>query len=314
LIDRLFSSIRGRPHVVFVLGKGGVGKTTLSMLTGISLSKYRKVLLVSLDPAKHLAKYVGSEIVEGVVAAGENLVIRQVDLESEIRKYTERYAQWINDLMPSLKVFNIESAADVVRYSPGVEEEVFLNVIRDLYRVSQYDFVIIDTPPTGVSLRTLYLPAVYGVWVDKLVEVREKIVSMRYSIARTLGKEREMRDRVLERLYELRDSYRDLYSRLRDPEHTSYVVVATPEPLPVYELKESVRFIQEKLGSSPRALVLNRYLPKDTARELGVLDSQEQFVEELRRLGFPLLIVEYLGRPTSSMHDVCRLLERVRAA
>lgn len=132
------------------------------MLTGISLSKYRKVLLVSLDPAKHLAKYVGSEIVEGVVAAGENLVIRQVDLESEIWKYTGRYAQWINDLMPSLKVFNIESSADVVRYSPGVEE-VFLNVIRDLYSVSQYDFVIIDTPPTGVSLRTLYLPAVYGV-------------------------------------------------------------------------------------------------------------------------------------------------------
>ncbi len=214
--------------------------------------------------------------------------------------------------MPSLKVLNIESAVDVVRYFPGVEEEVFLNVIGGLYRVDNYDFIVVDTPPTGVSLRTLYLPAVYGVWVDKLVEVRERIVSLRYSIARALGREAEVRDKVLEKLYELRDSYRELYENLRDGNRTSYVFVATPEPLPIYELKESTNFIREKLGVLPRVLVLNRYLPEDSARELGVLEAQRRFVEELKGLMLPLVIVEYLGRPTSSMRDIYELMGKVR--
>lgn len=242
----------------------------------------------------------------------EGLEVKQLDLELEVRRYTERYAQWVNDLMPSLKVFNIESAVDVVRYFPGVEEEVFLNVIGNLYRVDNYDFIVVDTPPTGVSLRTLYLPAVYGVWVDKLVEVRERIVSLRYSIAKALGREAEVRDKVLEKLYELRDSYRELYENLRDNNRTSYVLVATPEPLPIYELKESTNFIREKLGLLPRVLVLNRYLPEDVAREMGVLEAQRRFVEELKELMLPLIIVEYLGRPTSSMGDIYELMSRVR--
>ncbi|MEM2158103.1 MAG: ArsA-related P-loop ATPase [Sulfolobales archaeon] len=46
-------------HVVLVIGKGGVGKTTVSILLSLVLSNLGDTLLYSLDPAKHLIKYLG---------------------------------------------------------------------------------------------------------------------------------------------------------------------------------------------------------------------------------------------------------------
>ncbi len=314
MIGELIKRGARRPNVVVVLGKGGVGKTTVSMLIGLSLSRGNRVLLVSLDPAKHLAEYVGPEVLRGGVSVGEGLTIRQVDVESEVRKYAEKYAQWVSDIMPSLKVFNVESAVDAIKYSPGVEEEVFLNVLSGLYKAGDYDYVVVDTPPTGIALRTLNLPALYSTWLDKLIEVRERIVALRYSIARALGRAHELKDRVLEKLYELRHAYGELYEELKSPEQTSYVLVATPEPLPVYELRESARFLKERLGNAPKLLVLNKYLPEGLAREMGVLETQERYLSELKSMGAPVMVVEYLGRPTRSIRDVYELAERARVA
>lgn len=311
MIRELFKSTR-KPHVIIVLGKGGVGKTTTALLLGSELSDASRVLVVSLDPAKHLAKYVGDGILRGEVELKSNLVVKQVDLELELKKYVEKHASWIEELLPSLRVFNIESAVDAIKYSPGIEEEVFLNVVSGLYESAGADYVVVDTPPTGVALRTLYLPALYMIWLDKLIEVRERIVALRYSISRALGRAHEIRDAALEKLYELKKKYSDLWSSLRDKNSTSYVLVCTPEPLPVYELSEAARFLREKIGVKPSLVVVNKYLPKHIASEMGVLEAQEEYVEELKAHGAPLLVVEYLGRPTKSFEDIAELKEKLR--
>lgn len=182
------------------------------------------------------------------------------------------------------------------------------------YSSKSYDFIVIDTPPTGVSLRTLYLPVIYGVWVNKLIEIRERIVSLRYSITRALCRQAEVRDRVLDKLHEIKREYQGLYSNLRDNTRTSYILVTTPEPLPVYELKESLRFLKERLNSNPRLLVLNRYLPENVAARLGILETQRRYIEELKGLNLPLIIIEYLGRPTSTLRDIYELMSKVRSA
>ncbi|QOR94684.1 ArsA family ATPase [Thermosphaera chiliense] len=295
------------PHVVVVIGKGGVGKTTVSLLLGAALARLGRTLVLSLDPAKHLAKYIGEEVVDREHVLGENLAVRQLDVEKEVARQADQYSSMLKYLLPSLTVLNVDSVVDVVKYMPGVEEEVFLRVLDSVYSSRDYSFIVVDTPPTGVTLRTLYLPLLYMVWLDKLIKVRERIVSLRYVIARTTGREAEARDKALSILLEMKQRYSNLMDVLKNPARTSYVVVATPEPLPVYEMEETVSFLEKRLGAPAKALVLNKILPAEMARRMGVEQQQKAFIEKLSSIKKPLVLINYLGKPTESFEDVKKL-------
>jgi len=298
------------PHVVLVLGKGGVGKTTISIALARSLSRLGRTLLLSLDPARHLAKYLGVAG-EDPAEVSEGLYVQQISVEREVEAVTSKYAELLRELMPSLSVYNLDSVTDVVRYTPGVEEEVFLRALSRVFR-SSYSYVVVDTPPTGVTLRTLALPNLYLAWLDKLIEIRERIVSLRYVIARTLRREVELRDKALERLYEMRKEFQQLRDLLASHERTSYAIVATPEPLPMYELRESFSFLTQRIRNKPKLLVLNKVLPDSVARELGVLEFQRSSLEELASYGVRYAVVEHLGRATESLADIEELEGRIK--
>ncbi|MCS7099562.1 MAG: ArsA-related P-loop ATPase [Sulfolobales archaeon] len=298
------------PHLVMVIGKGGVGKTTVAILIALELSRKGKTLLLSLDPARHIVKYLGLsredlEEIEGGVH------VKYVSVEKEVEKITSKYADLIRYLMPSLSVLNLDSVVDVVKYSPGVEEEVLLRKLEEALG-SSYHYVVVDTPPTGVTIRTLILPRLYLMWLDRLIEIRERIVSLRYVIARTTGRKVDVRDRALLKLYEMRSEFKNLDSALSSESRSSYVIVATPEPLPMYELRETYEFLKKKLGVEPSLLVLNKVLPEELAAKLGVLDMQRSYLEELKSFGVSCAVIEHLGRPTESIHDIKALRGRVR--
>lgn len=292
------------PHMVLVIGKGGVGKTTISMYIARELSKRGRTLLMSLDPARHLEKYA-----EG--AEGGSLEILQVSVEEEIEAIASRHAALLRSLMPSLSVLNIEEVADTVRYSPGAEEEIFLRKLLWASR-SDYSYVVVDTPPTGVTLRTLALSGLYLRWLSKLIEVRERIVSLRFSIARTLRKEASLEDKALETLYKMREDFEWLRSFLSSPERASYVIVAVPEPLPMYELDQTVKFLRDKLGTGPKLLFLNRILPDEIAERLGVGEAQRKYISQLLSYGARCALVEHIGRPTENFKDIEEVAKRVR--
>ncbi|MFZ8791092.1 MAG: ArsA family ATPase [Thermosphaera aggregans] len=127
-------------------------------------------------------------------------------MEKEVARQADQYSSMLKHLLPSLTVLNIESVVDVVKHMPGVEE-VFLRVLSDVYASRDCSLIVVDTPPTGVTLRTLYLPALYMVWLDKLIKVGERIASLRYVIARTMGRKVELRDKALSMLLDMRERY-----------------------------------------------------------------------------------------------------------
>jgi len=310
IIDAL-GPIERYPHVILVLGKGGVGKTTVSMLLARALSFQGKTLLVSLDPAKHLVKYLGLEGLGLEVKVSNTLFIKQVSIEEEIKGITGRYAELLKELMPSLSVLNIDNVVDAVKYSPGVEEEILLMKLNEAFK-SSFTYVVVDTPPTGITLRTLLLPSLYLTWIEKLITIRERIVSLRYAIAKVLGRLAEVKDRALVRLYEMKKDLNLLNEVLRSPAAVSYVVVAVPEPLPMYELEETINFLTGKLKIKPRLLVLNKVLREEVAEKLGVSDMQKRYLESIRSRGVSYALIEHLGKPTESLTDVAELEERVR--
>lgn len=274
----------GPPHTFITIGKGGVGKTTVSILAARALSGRGRVLLASLDPAKHLLEYLGLPGPLRKSSVAENLDAIQYDIGPLAKKLADEYAVLLRQVMPGLVILNLDDVVKSVRHAPGFEEEVFLRILEELYSLEdEYDYVVIDTPPTGVTHRILNLPRLYVFWLERLHELRSRIVSLRYAMARAMGRREKPRDPVLDKLEELHGKYSRLWGKLRDPSRTSVTIIATPEPLPVYEARTTIELL-ESLGVRCRMIVANRILPWDKAVELGVSEVQRRSLEDLARL------------------------------
>jgi len=291
-----------RPHIFIVLGKGGVGKTTIAIALTIELSMRGRTLLASLDPARHLLEYLNLPE-PGKVARHEGFDVYQFDLESVVVKLAGELQRNLEDLTPSLKVLNAESVLRAARYTPGLEEDAILRELSRLYRLTEYDYIVVDTPPTGLALRALVLPELYASWLNGLIDVRSRILSLKYTIEKVKGEERKVSDPVLEKLIELRDRYTELYTGLRNTARTSYTIVANPEPLPLYEMKETSKAIMEHMGCGPKLLVMN----KATEGKAGYNRVTKDYCE----LPGQHACIPLLERPPSSLRDVEKLTRMV---
>ncbi len=305
----LLSPLEGRPHVIIVLGKGGVGKTSTSILIASELKTQGKTLLVSFDQAKHILRYLNLRRSMEIVEIDDNLSACQLDIEASARELTSRYSDLVAELFPSLTVLNLEDVTKVLKYAPGVEEEVFLRWLADIYENREYSYVVIDTPPTGISLRTLVLPRLYLIWLDKLINIRERIVSLRYVISKTLGREVKVSDPALNKLYELKEVYSKVKDALSSASRTSYVIVTNPEPLPMFELREILNFLDSELMMKPKLLVMNKVLPRDVATKLGTYDEQARAIEEFKSIQYRSVMIPYANNPSSRLEDIVKLRE-----
>lgn len=310
-VDELLKGIQS-PHTLIVIGKGGVGKTTVSVLLADRLSREGRTLLVSLDPAKHLIKYLGIRKPLEVEEISANLYAMQVDIGLLASKLSSEYIDLLKQVTPGLRILGLEDIVKAVRYAPGFEEEIYLRVLRDLYG-KKYDYVVIDTPPTGLTHRILTLPRLYVFWLDKLIELRTKIVSLRYAISRAIGQKIEPRDPVLSKLHKLKREYEDLSGALRSSDRTSYILVTTPEPLPVYETKSTIEILG-MLKVRPKAIVVNKILPRGIAEELGVARIADEALKELKEIdcgGCLKLGIRYHRKTPKTLEETKELLNMV---
>ena len=312
LLEEILFRGTGKPHTLIVIGKGGVGKTTLSILSGLVYSRHGKTLVASLDPAKHMLEYLGLRKTLKVEKISDTLHAVQYDINPLAKKVAEEYALLLRQVMPGLTILNLDSIVKSIRYAPGFEEEIFLRILEELYS-KDYDYVVIDTPPTGITHRLLTLPNLYRFWISQLYELRHKIVSLRYAMARAMGRKEEPHDPVLRKLEELEEKYSKLWDSLRDPQRTSIMVVATPEPLPVYEAESTIELARTH-GFHCRALVLNRVLDPEKARITGLYETQ---VESIRRAleiarDCGTLTVMQASEAPRSLEEAKRLLGLIR--
>ncbi len=303
------------PHVVIATGKGGVGKTTVCIRLAYELSERGEVLLASLDPAGHLLEYLGLRKPLEEVRVAPRLRAVQYVVDVLAKKVSEEYAVLLRRLIPGLTAIGADDVVRAIRESPGFEEEVFLRILTSLYQRDDVDYIIVDTPPTGIAVRVVTLPRIYLFWIDKLIELRERIVSIKYAIARVMGRQEKPSDPVLEKLEGMRERYASVWSQLRDPKRTSFVIVATPEPLPVYEARVVVeRFKRE--GLNVELIVANRVLGA-RAVELGVEEIEKRALRELEKIACSitppasLARIMHVDKPPSKLEDVVRLGEYI---
>ncbi|EEB74731.1 ArsA family ATPase [Thermococcus sp. AM4] len=286
-------------RVLFVIGKGGVGKTTTSASIAVGLAERGyKTLIVSLDPAHNLGDVLMEKLSDKPKKIIDNLYASELDMEKLIKAYLKHLEKNLKNMYRYLTVINLEKYFEVLSYSPGIEEYATLEAIREiLTEGDQWDVIVFDTPPTGLTLRVLALPRISLIWADKLIDIRRKILQRRKAIANIKGEEEyeiegekfklpkeEAEDPVMKELLQYRSEVQFVEDVITNPNKTSVVAVMNPEMLPLYETERAYESLK-KFKVPLRLIVVNKVIQlREEIPELKVkMEAQRKVLEEVER-------------------------------
>lgn len=134
---------RTNKKVIFTMGKGGVGKTTIAAAIALGLSKKgKKVHLTTTDPAAHL-KYVMNE--------DSQITMSHIDEQEELRKYQEEVLKKARETMNDEDIAYVEEDLR----SPCTREIAVFRAFAQIVEKAEDEVVVIDTAPTGHTLLLL---------------------------------------------------------------------------------------------------------------------------------------------------------------
>lgn len=226
-------------------GKGGVGKTTCAAATALHLSKSKpekKILVFSTDPAHSLSDSFDLEIGDEVTPIAENLYGLEIDAKKLQEEFKLEHQVDIFDLATRAMYFDKDILLDFFSFSlPGMDELMAIMKIIDLLNTGEYDLVIVDTAPTGHTIRLLgYLDQMLE-QIDVMEKSQEKY---RYAEARFRGR-RYVKDEADEFLDQLREDVRRIKSILTDSSATEFVVVVAPEAMGIYETQRLLTVLKK---------------------------------------------------------------------
>ncbi|MBU0512808.1 MAG: ArsA family ATPase [Chloroflexi bacterium] len=297
-------------------GKGGVGKTTTAAATALyraSLYSEYKILLVSTDPAHSLAdsfdQPIGDEI--RAIAGVPNLFALEMDAGRRLEDFKREHGEVLKTIADRGTYFDQDDIAAFFDLSlPGLDELMAVIEVADIVREGQYDLVILDTAPTGHTLRLLALPQLMEDWIRVLDLMLEK---HRY-MASVITRRRYCPDETDAFLEHLSADLGRLRALLSDANATEFVPVTIPEAM---SIEETARLLEglESYRLRVRTVVVNRVVthrecPYCQARRKG----QERHLEEIKDrfsarnlVLVPLLPQEVRGQEALEMYTQAML-------
>ena len=243
-----------------VLGKGGVGKTTISAALGFTLRSHHSgaVDICSVDPAPSLDDIFQTEISDQprVVLGDRKFRASEMDAVGVFRAWARRVREMINEATTAdVSSVHIDLWFERQLFSqllesvpPGLDEILAVLRVFDLVR-GRSSRVLIDMAPTGHALDLLRTPDRILVWTRLLLK----------SLAhhRTLALARDAGVKIAE----LGKNVRDLSDFLKNPRQTRVYTVMLPEALPDRQTERLIAALS-KLRLSTAAIFVNRVLFK----------------------------------------------------
>lgn len=234
-------------RLVFVTGKGGVGKSTVSLALALAAAEQgKRVILCEVAAQEHLSHvFHRGEVGFHEVQMRDNLWAISIDPDESMREYVllQLKVKPMRDLLFRSRIFNYLAAA-----TPGLKELVTIGKIWELALDDRkarggerYDLVVVDAPATGHGVGFLQTPRTFA------------------NIAR---------------VGPIRNQAETLDKFIRDSKRTGIAVVALPEEMPVNETAELESALATEVGVKVDRVFCNALYPErfaeDEAATIGV--------------------------------------------
>jgi len=236
------------PPYLFFTGKGGVGKTSISCATAISLAEQgKRVLLVSTDPASNVGQVFSQTIGNTIlpVASVPGLSALEIDPQAAAQEYRARIVDPIKGILPDDVVNSINEQLSGACTTEIAAFDEFTGLLTDASLLTRFDHIIFDTAPTGHTIRLLQLPGAWSSFIESNPDGASCLGPM-------AGLEKQ------------REQYSHAVQALSDPDRTRLVLVAR---LQKSTLQEGARTHDElaAIGLKNQYLVINGVLPETEA-------------------------------------------------
>lgn len=226
-------------HLLLFGGKGGVGKTTCATAAALRLSAQapdRSLLLVSTDPAHSVR-----DSLAGYEPPGK-LQVFELDAQQCLTKFREQNGGMLREIAAAGTFLDDEDINQFLSLSlPGLDELMALFEISSWVEARQYDCIVVDTAPSGHTLRLLAMPELIRRWLGMLEVLLAKRRYMRRVFSRDTGP-----DRLDLFVTKWKSTLHRTEKLLHDPLRTQFVPVVIAEPLSVYETVALFRELQSR--------------------------------------------------------------------
>jgi anion-transporting ArsA/GET3 family ATPase len=234
--------------VVFVTGKGGVGKTTVAVALGLRAAAAGKRTIVCEVSAQENASRIFEHTRVGFheVEMAENLWSISIDPDESMREYVllQLKVRAMRDMLFRSRIFNYLAAA-----TPGLKELVTIGKIWELSQLDRkvkkgrkYDLVIVDAPATGHGIGFLQTPRTFA---------------------------------AIARVGPIHSQAQQLDRLITDQAHTGVAIVALPEEMPVNESAALEHDLRAEVGVAVDRVYMNGLYPErfsgEEAERLGAL-------------------------------------------
>jgi arsenite-transporting ATPase len=249
------------------------------------------VLVVSTDPAHSLGDALAVSLRAAprrVPAVPGLLFAAEIDAEAAFVAFMRKRRGPLAAIVEHGTYLDREDIARFVRLSlPGVDELMALLEVRRLAAEGRFDEVVVDTAPTGHTLRLLAMPETLG----RVAEVLDTMQAKHRFLSRSLGGGSYRPDAADALVYELQEEARALHDLLRDRARTRFSWVTLPEILSVEETRDGLSAL-DRAGIHAAEVVVNRMTPPPRgpcALCSGRRQAEAEALRLLRRLR-PLLV------------------------
>ena len=273
-------------RLVFVTGKGGVGKTTVAVALGLRAAAEGKRTIVCEVSAQENASRIFEHAEVGFheVEMAENLWSISIDPDESMREYVllQLKVRAARDMLFRSRIFNYLAAA-----TPGLKELVTIGKIweltqpdRKVKRGRRYDLVIVDAPATGHGIGFLQTPRTFA---------------------------------AIARVGPIHSQAQQLDRLITDHAHTGVAIVALPEEMPVNESAALEQDLRDEVGVAVDRVYMNglypeRFSPEEAERLAELAAGQNGSVRAAARAA-----VSEHNRARSQRAQLARLRRRVTA-
>ncbi len=273
-------------RVVFVTGKGGVGKTTVAVGLGLrAAAEGKRTIVCEVSSQENASRmFEHTEVGFHEVEMEENLWSISIDPDESMREYVllQLKVRAMRDMLFRSRIFNYLAAA-----TPGLKELVTIGKIWELAQLDRkvksgrkYDLVIVDAPATGHGIGFLQTPRTFA---------------------------------AIARVGPIHSQAQQLDRLITDRDHTGVAIVALPEEMPVNESAALEHDLRTDVGVAVDRVYMNGLYPErfsgEEAERLAALAAGEDGgVRSAARAG----LSEH-NRARSQRAQLARLRRRVQA-